>query len=620
MGLFHPKDLIWALLAVVIATCYFVRFARRRREVSTMMLWEQVFARRTAWRRWQRPVSLLVQLLILALLVLAYAEPYWSSVWNSARSIVVIVDNSASMNATDVETSRLWQARLSAERLIDNLGPYEQMAILSAGGLTRVHCGFSNDPATLKRALDEIRPTDGQNRVDEAVTLARRMLADQRKRNPRIMLLTDGCFDDAVQIATQAGVQTVVHAGSANNVGITRFEARPSLVARQAFDVFVEILNTGPEATTCQLEIGRPVDAEITERLELPIGEPVRRFFTYEPQQSGPLTARLDVEDHLRADNVATILLPMRQPLEIRIAGMSQASEGDEWLRRLTAAVRGNPLASVRGDAADGDFDGVTIFPIQVPQRLPPGPVLAIAPQGDCDLWAVEKVIDRAAAVAMDAGAPLLAGVTRGFSLRDLVIDGLLQVQFKQPPDAVIRAEGGDAVLSAWDRPTGRVLLLHIPLAKSDFTVRPSFPLFVANAIDWLRPRNEAFHPSVKTGDVVMAKSGNVQSTALHEPNGTVATIAAGQTMIGPLDHAGAWQLGATDNATTKGNAGTAPLVVTANLLNARETDLRPAEGLRSVTLPFGRRGRDFLWETFFLVALVLLVVEWTLRQRRILI
>lgn len=618
MGLFHPYDLIWALLGVVIAACYFVRFAHRRREVSTMMLWEQVFARRTPWRRWQRPVSLLVQLVIFALLVLAYAEPYWLGDWNSARSTVVIVDNSASMNATDVETSRLWQARLDTQRLIDDLGPYEQMAILSAGGLVRVRCGFSDDPATLQRALDEIRPTDGENRAEPAVTLARRMLA--QRKNPQIVLLTDGCLRKAEQIARGGDVQAVLHAAGGANIGITRFEARPSLVARQAYDVFVEFLNAGRDRAVCRFELGPPGAAEISEQLELPPGEPVRRFFSYQPQQSGPLTAKLGSDDHLLADNEATILLPARRPLEIHLADAAEASEAEAWVKRLTAALEGLPLASLRREPGEAGPDGVTVFSKRVPPRLPPGPVLAIAPQGDCDLWTAEKMYDGPVAVAKDTAAPLLAEVTRGINLRDLVIDSLLQVQFQQPPDAVIRSDSGDAVLSAWDRPTGRVLLLHVPLAKSDFTVRESFPQFVANAIDWLRPRDEAYRPSVTTRGVVIAKAGDGRKRSLFRPDGTPTEIAGGQTMIGPLDESGIWKLGPAANESAQNQDNAASLVVAANLLSARETDLRPVKTLSGGGLPLRQQGRSYLWMTFVLIAVVLLVVEWALRQRRILI
>ncbi len=74
----NPLALVCGLLALPLAAIYLRKLRWRRRPVATSMFWDRVFAEdglRLRWLRRRNAVSLLVQLAILALLVLALAEP-----------------------------------------------------------------------------------------------------------------------------------------------------------------------------------------------------------------------------------------------------------------------------------------------------------------------------------------------------------------------------------------------------------------------------------------------------------------------------------------------------------------------------------------------------------------
>jgi hypothetical protein len=78
MTLFRPEALFWAVLAVPLVALYLRGDRVPRHVVSAGPLWQKVLAERTSrarWRRWRRPVSLALQLLVLFALVLALAEP-----------------------------------------------------------------------------------------------------------------------------------------------------------------------------------------------------------------------------------------------------------------------------------------------------------------------------------------------------------------------------------------------------------------------------------------------------------------------------------------------------------------------------------------------------------------
>lgn len=74
----HPTALFCGLLALPVIAVYLRKPRWRRQATATGMFWDQVFAEgslRLRWLRWRNAASLLVQLALLAMLVLALAEP-----------------------------------------------------------------------------------------------------------------------------------------------------------------------------------------------------------------------------------------------------------------------------------------------------------------------------------------------------------------------------------------------------------------------------------------------------------------------------------------------------------------------------------------------------------------
>src|SRR5579863_8641362 len=114
MNLANPAALILAALAIPIIVFYILKIRLRRVPVSTVMFWRQIFEEkqpRSIWQHLRHLLSLLVQLLFLVLLVLALGEPYFKWEVLAARKLVLVIDNSASMNATDVAPSRFEAAK-----------------------------------------------------------------------------------------------------------------------------------------------------------------------------------------------------------------------------------------------------------------------------------------------------------------------------------------------------------------------------------------------------------------------------------------------------------------------------------------------------------------------------
>src|SRR6187399_60973 len=123
MAFLTPIALLGALLAIPIVLLYMLRLRRREVVVSSTFLWQQIVRdseANTPWQRLRRNLLLLLQLLILALLVLALARPFVTVPAVSAGQIVVLLDASASMNASDsVDGTRFDEAKRRALEIVE---------------------------------------------------------------------------------------------------------------------------------------------------------------------------------------------------------------------------------------------------------------------------------------------------------------------------------------------------------------------------------------------------------------------------------------------------------------------------------------------------------------------
>src|SRR5579871_4783003 len=131
MSFLAPTALILGALAVPIILMYMLRLRRREVQVSSTMLWQQILRDREAnapWQKLKRNLLLLLQLLILAALVIALARPFIAVPTVTTGRIAILVDASASMNATDVQPSRFEAAKEQANGIVNTLGPQDSVA------------------------------------------------------------------------------------------------------------------------------------------------------------------------------------------------------------------------------------------------------------------------------------------------------------------------------------------------------------------------------------------------------------------------------------------------------------------------------------------------------------
>jgi hypothetical protein len=660
-----PGSLLWLALGVPIVIFYILKIRLRRLPVSTVMFWTQVLEEqnpRSIWQRLRHLVSLLLQLAMLALLAFAVADPYFFWEARSARRIVIVVDNSASMNATDVKPTRLSEAKRQAEQWIAGMRHRDEFALVAAGTQPQVIVGFTSRQKTVSSAVQSLATTDGPSQVADAVALARRLLGERQDgKQQEVVVFSDGRFSGVEELSsvpisplsggreppgqtdatatspsatTQVPVKLQIIGTRAANVGITQFQVRRSLVDPLGYEILAEVTNASDQPVECRFEVdlsNEPIDVV---PLKLDAGGKWSQVFEKTSASGGRVLATLKHDDALAADNTASAVLPRRE-----IQPVLLVTSGNLFLQKVFEV---NPLVKLTVVAeapATVPTGTVVVYHRVAPEKLPAGQVFVIDPANATDLFAIGEQIANPIVTKQDKDSPLMSHVR----LDNVLMPEARSLTPTLPEQTLILAEAvtKEPLFFAVNRPEGRVLVLTVNLDKGDLPLRTAFPITVANALHWFAGNKQDLRESLAAGSLATISSSDFAHPAksasllLKNPAGELKPLPAIERMtIGPLDRCGVWSIvedpGSTepgkDTTTMPGDktqAGESPLLeIACNLASATESDVRPPEELltnSTTTSPvLAGLGSRPVWFWLLLTGLVLTTLEWVMYQRRV--
>jgi hypothetical protein len=473
MSFAHPHALLLLALLIPVGLLYWLRIRVPRRMVSTGLFWQEALAEeqvRWRWRRWRPQVSLAAQLLIVVLLALAAAGPQKPP----AKRIVLVIDNSATMRATDVQPRRIDAAKETARRLIESLRTCDEMAVVRVCPTPLEVQPMTNDQALLKTAIGSVEGTADWPEIEWAVKVAREVSSPD-KVPPRIVLITDACAEGATRRACQGGVEVLRVGTSAGNLAITRFNARRSQAEPAKCEVLVEVQNRGNKTAQGAVTITGAESSVPPVRFSVAQDDCWRHVFSLHVPSGAHLTAKIDPDDAYVFDDTAVLDVPAA-PAAHRVKLVAEQRSG---LKEILAA--NSRVDLIRDDAQE---KAIQVIDGKTPATLPAGPALIFTP-GLCDLWQLGAAVADPRVTRSESRSPIMAGVR----LLDAYLPEARQLQIaesvRSAAQPIFWAE--ETPLGyAIDRPEGRVVVIAGNLATSNLAWQAGFPQLIAQSLDWL--------------------------------------------------------------------------------------------------------------------------------------
>ena len=589
----NPAGLWLGLLAIPVLALHVLRPRRPAVEVSSTFLWREVsrpVSVAAPWQKLRPSVLLALQLLAVALLAAAVAQPVRTTKAKLALHTVFIVDASGSMAAVDGKPDRLEAAKDKARSLRGQLPGGGLASVVVADAQPRVVLSASPDRQAFDDAVAGIRGTAGPADFATAFTLAESV--ETPGAPVGFVLLSDGGLTDAQRGMLPPGADYQRIGARATNRAVTRLTVEPrgsGLHAR------VTLRNTGGPAATQDLRLDVDGRTEHRERVELPAGATVER--EVDLPGGDRVDAFLEGEDLLAADNHAVAVAGRRRALKVLLAGPA-----DPFLERLLAALPSVVVERTPASRPAPGFDLAIYDGVPVPAE-PGVPFLAIAPPGGAPGVRVIGEVERPAVTLVHADDALLAGL----DLSDVAVAKAQRLD--APGDEVLVGAEGTPLLLRGSRAGRPFAYLGFALNQSNLPVQVAFPLLADRLV------TELAGAALPPGDVRVGQPLPVSTAAeltIDAPADVHLTLPAGAAA--PIaDRAGFW---------TVHQEGRQDLTLAVNV-DPAESALAPADSLPVPERPLApgeRRPAGELPQLRWVVAVLLAVLAaegWLSWRRR---
>jgi hypothetical protein len=611
-----------AIAGALVVVFYILKLRRRPVAVPFSRIWERVLRDKEAtnlFSQLKRLLSLLLQLAILALMLFALGDPRVASTLSEGRNMVVLIDASASMKATDVAPSRLAEAKRQVRELVRGLGGADRMLIARMDASVTPLSTMTGEVADLEAALDQLRGTDTRADLERGMSFALDSLRGLPR--PEILLISDGALGDVERVNQRLSLKDVKVSYQpvgkrAENVAITGFSVRRYPLDKSRYEVMLEVTNTTDHRVDVELTLlgdGQVVDVT---RLALGPSVTLPRFYQDLGGASRTLEATIRMadgkRDDLPADDHAYALMPERRRSKILVVTsgntyLEAALLLDEYLDVTLLGPRDYPPK----DAYD-----VTIFDgVAPPPAKHTGPALYLNPPRDGAPVALGREIEWFGFDTWDKKSPLLRWtamgdiqVARGYTLKP------------EKEDRVIGASQTGPILVSGRRDGRKFVALGFDPRNSDFVLRVAWPLFLLNTINDFVEEDTGYLSSYRTGDVWRIPAPSAAEVAeLSDPSGRTHRVSVKEgRAVYRGDQAGFYRLSAgsgPDRADT---------LFAANLVDLEESRIDPVEKLElggkpaSAVAGFQAGVRREIWLYLLLAVFAVSLIEWFTYHRRL--
>jgi hypothetical protein len=526
----------WALLGLVAlpaaAGIYVLHNRSRPKRVSSLMLWTDQSLPRQGGRTVQRlqlPLLLILELLALALLVLAAVNPHMQ-LGATRQRVVVILDDSYSMNAGD-DSPRDRVMKEVRKRF--RTGRINVQLVL-AGREPRVLGEPVSSYAHLKSLLDQWTCQSPRADITSALALGRTVGGASAK----LWVLTDKSppptFEDQ-EVFWQAWGRPEPNRAI---VGAMRGSRRD-----EPYGV-LEVANFGPDSRETVLRVTDDSGEDILPAQRIALGAGASATLLIDlPHEAGAVVATID-DEVLAIDDRAELLAPAERSIRVRVA-MNDERLAEDVVDALSATQRVQ-IVEGSADLVVTDHEG--------PDPAPNVWTLRLVPSENPQAFTGPFLIDRA--------HPLCDGLS---------LDGVIWAADGETALAGRSAiSAGNTVLLTDASLSHRRRIIRVALSPRHSTLTDSiaWPVLLWNLLDY-RAASLAgpSETNVRLGQpVVVSVPLSVQRVAISTPDGTVIerTVRDGMVVV-PTDRVGRYRI----------EAGQRSYAVAVNALEPSESDLR---------------------------------------------
>lgn len=604
MGFLSFWPLALLVLVPVIILLYILRQEAKQHKFSSTMLWQEVFRNIEAtkpWERLKKNLLLFLQILTVLLFILAMMGPWLRMAGSRQQQVILVIDNSASMDTLySGSKTRLQAAKEAACDYVDSLPANALLYVICGNRQAVLVLSNSTDKTEAKARIRSIEQTSFAG--DMSVSLGLVQSCASQSEDAQIVFFTDTAFDPG---GLNASVDSFYNDAENLAVETVSYAWRGDKIL-----VLVQVSNYSGETQKREINLYGQNETGAETLLDIGTvtigaGEREPLYFELDGTEAAGISvfrAELNGSDALAGDNEAWCVVEDITENRVLLLTTSNLFVEKAFSNLSGVEVYRTADPDVAGEGSDYDlyvFDGM------VPDTLPArGNFLFLNCEYE-DFFLHKDTVEGVMLNLLESEVTsYVSGIGIGVN-KALVYD--------LPP-------WGSSFLETDSRSAGfygiydghKIAVMGFDLHQTDFGLRAEFPILISDLADYLLEESLIEENSYVAGDsVLLHGSTRGSDLTLVLPDGSTQKLEASEASgsYQELARTGVYEVSQELEGTVKSQK------FTAGFPCAQESSVESAEQMiaeeNGVTEASARTGMVEIRNYLLLLLLVLLLVEW---------
>ena len=503
----------WGLLGLVaiplILLLYILKQKREKLPVSSLVLWQQVLRdmqTRTPWQKLRNNLLMFLQILAALLITLALAGLALQLFKGEKESVILVLDTSLSMSATDTQPTRLEAAKKDALQYVKDLPNESRTTVVTIGREANVLLYASTSTDEAARSIQAIETTNSY--MDPAK--AEELLLSLKKQDQQASIVLFG--DQPITVGNET-IQFSNYERQKNNLALIRFNHTRSKDLISAMSILRNQGDTDAEASVSLYADGEFLDSQ---RVEVKAMQTQTVWWQGIPPTIAELHCVIDTKDILEADNHAYDTILSNDPVKVLLV-----TRGNYFLEKIFSLIQGVELVRTLPEEVT-EYKGFDLYILDgtIPEKLPAdGNIVLFAPEQN-SLFPVGDWMDTPAVQPVEHAI---------FKYLDKLSISIGRTRIMEKPswaETVMEANGNPIIMDGRVQHT-RVLIFGFNLYETDLPLKSEFPVLISNILTEYSPGSGNAISGVLSGDAIrFSLQPDTQSAKVYLPGGETVSVA----------------------------------------------------------------------------------------------
>lgn len=524
MTLYSPWALWFLSFMPLVVLMYILKQKFEEKQVSSIYLWQQALKDmevNTPWQKLKKNLLLFLQLLSIFFLVFALSDPYLYTAGGMHSNLVIVIDNTGSMNARYEGGTRLGRAKELAEEMIERSGTRTNITLLTVDRSPKVEIGKTTDKGEAIRKLRDIKPGNSSGNINDSVSLVRAIIKQYEGSDSyKAVFYTDSPVDTEGLNAEVVSLASDLLNASLDYISYSDDNGKLTVLVRAA----------NRSNTLIKREISLYGNDKVLDikDVEIPAGETITVYFEEIYTDAPYIWAELTEKDDLVQDNQVYGVLEHAKPRKVLLV-----SEGNVFLEKALSNIEGLELYKTNPDEDLYEGYDLYIFDSAASSQLPEsGSILMINPSPD------NGIIEAGAELEGGIADIAVHSITKYAENASFTVSKLKKLEVPFWADVLINV-GPNAAAVSGEYQGRKTAVIGFDLHNSDFPLTTEYPIFLYNLVSYLVGIDTGGRTSYVCGDEIdLNPNPEVSEAFVIAPDGMEHKLELAYPML-PFDKTG---------------------------------------------------------------------------------